>query len=60
MPTHYDKKTDRWTATHDIYPITVCGPKRNLCEERLADLVSRYENVLRERATDYSYREESC
>jgi hypothetical protein len=46
MPAHYDKRTDLWTVTHDIYTnISVTGPKRSTCEEKLADLASRYHNI---------------
>ena len=40
--TTYDKKTDTWTAVHDLYTnIQVSGPTREGVEQRLAELASR-------------------
>jgi hypothetical protein len=47
MPAHYNKHDDTWTVTHDVYTnLSVTGPKRSGCEERLAELASRYRNIL--------------
>jgi len=45
MTSTFDKDTERWEVSHDIYPITVKGPTRSGCEERLADLADRYHQL---------------
>jgi hypothetical protein len=42
---HYDAVNEVWIAEHDIYPITVKGPTREGCEERVRDLTLRYETI---------------
>jgi hypothetical protein len=43
MNAHWDYDTK--TLTHNVYPISVKGPTRSGCEERLAELVQRYESL---------------
>ncbi len=44
--TTYDAVNEVWVVEHDIYPITVKGPKRSICEEKLADLAARYRAII--------------
>jgi len=45
MTALYDKTEKLWTVTHAVYPITVKGPTREGCEERVRDLALRYETI---------------
>ena len=48
MKVEYDAKIEKWVATDDVFPITVKGPTRAGCEERLAELAARYKGLQEE------------
>jgi hypothetical protein len=46
MTATFDNKTELWEVSHDIYPITVRGPERSICEEKLAELAAWYRAII--------------
>ncbi len=45
MTASYDTKTERWIVTDEIFGITVKGPAREGCEERVLDLARRFQEL---------------